>query len=231
MIRSIAVATLMTGALLAQSGGAPAGHYEGAIQTPEGNLDVQIDLVKDSGTGWKGTISIPAQITKGLGLIDVAVKDNTVSFGIKALGDPRFRGTLSKDGGKISGEMTQSGYSMPFQLTRTGEAKIEKQALNPPMSKDLEGVWEGVLEAGGQQLRLRFVLSNENGAGTGKLFSLDQGNLEFPVARISQSGSKVKLEAPMIGAGFEGDLKAAKMTGEWSQGGASFPLTLAKAEK
>jgi hypothetical protein len=225
MIRTILAALWMAGALFAQ-----AGHWEGVIQTPDGDLNFEIDLAQDPSAGWMGTLAIPAQRTKGLALIDVSVKDNAVSFGIKAPGDPRFKGTLAKEGGKMSGEMTQGGATMTFRLARTGEAKFEKAVRNPPLSKELEGVWEGTLDAGGQQLRLRFVLSNQAGAGTGTLFSLDQG-AEIPIAGISQEESRVKLEIPVIDGRFEGDLKGAQLAGKWSQAGRSFPLTLTKAAK
>lgn len=231
MLRTILAALFIAAALYAQSATGPAGHWEGAIQTPGGDLNLEIDLAQEAG-GWVGTISIPAQGTKGLGLIDVAVKSDSVSFGVKAPGDPRFQGTLAKEGGKISGELTQGGNTMPFQLTRTGEAKIEKAAKNPPLGKDLEGTWEGALDTPNMgQLHLRFVLANKDGAGTGVLFSVDQGNTEIPLGRIAQTGSKVNIEVPVVSGGFEGDLKDGKLTGNWSQGGGTLPLTLTRPAK
>jgi hypothetical protein len=227
----IFLAALWTAAtLFGQTGAGPAGHWEGAIQAPNGDLNVEIDLAQEPGAGWIGTFSAPAQGAKGIGLIDITVKGSAVSFGIKAPGDPRFQGTVA-EGGKMSGELTQGGMSMPFQLTRTGEAKIEKQAKNAPLSKELEGTWEGVLDTPNQQLRLRFVFSNQDGAGTGTIFSLDQDNAEIPMGRITQTEARVKLEVPMVGGGFEGELKGAKLTGEWSQGGGTLPLTLTKPAK
>ncbi len=226
------LAALWTAAtLFAQAGAGPAGHWEGVIQAPSGDLNMEIDLAQEPGAGWIGSIAIPAQGAKGLELIDIAVKGSTVSFGIRAPGDPHFEGTIAKEGGKITGELTQGGGSVPFQLTRTGEAKVEKPVKNPPLSKELEGTWEGVLDTPNQQLHLRFVLSNENGAGRGRLISLDQGNAEIPIGRITQTEARVKLEAPMVDGGFEGELKDAKLTGEWSQGGGSLPLTLTRAAK
>jgi hypothetical protein len=221
----------MAGALFAQSGAAPSGHWQGAIQTPDGDLNVEIDLAKMSDGGWIGTISIPAQNTKGLRLTDVSVKESAVSFAIKAPGDPRFQGTVAKEGGKMTGEMMQSGFNMPFQLTRTGEPKIEKPAQNPPLTKELEGTWEGTLNAGGQTLRLRFVLSNQAGKATGTLISLDQGNAEIPIEGISQTGAAVKITVPVVNGGFAGNLKGTEIAGTWSQNGNDLPLTLTKAAK
>jgi hypothetical protein len=231
MTRTVVAALLIMVALFAQSGTGPAGHWEGTIQTPNGDLNIQIDLAADPGKGWIGTISIPVQNTRGLAMIDLSVKENTVSFGIKAPGEPRFQATVAKEGGKMSGELMQGGANMPLQLTRTGEAKIEKPVVNPPLGKELEGTWEGTLDAGERQFRLRFILSNQAGAGTGVIFSLDQGNSEIPIARINQTGTKVKLEVPVIGGGFDGELKGTQLAGEWTQGGRGLPLTLTRAVK
>jgi hypothetical protein len=225
MIRAMMAAFCLCGTLMAQ-----AGHWEGTVQTPGGDLAIEIDLAQ-SGGGWIGTISIPAQNTKGLALIDVQVKDNVVTFGIKAPGDPRIRGTVAKDGGTMGAELTQSGMNMAFSLKRTGEAKIEKPVQNPSLSTDLEGTWEGTLDAGGRTLRLRFVLSNQAGAGTGAIVSLDQGNVEIPIAKISRTDAKVTMDVPVVGGGFVGELKDGKLSGQWSQGGGSLPLTLTKAAK
>ncbi len=231
MTRILLAAALISTALFAQPGPGPAGHWEGAIQTPNGDLNVEIDLAQEAGTGWIGTISVPAQGSKGVPLIDVAVKEDAVSFGLTAPGDPVFHGTLAKEGGKINGKFTQSGLEMALNLTRTGEAKIEKATKNAPLSKELEGTWEGVLETPNQQFRLRFELSNKDGAATGKLFSLDQGGNEIPVSRITQTEARVKLEVPMVSGSFEGELKGEKLAGNWSQGPGTLPLTLTKSAK
>ncbi len=224
------LSVLMAGALCAQSTHkGPAGHWEGALQNPHGDMKIEVDLREEAGSGWIGAITIPAQNTKGLRLNEIKVMDAAVSFAIKAPGDPRFQGTVAAEGGKISGEMQQGDFKLPFQLTRNGEAKIEKAVAIPAMSKDLEGTWEGTLNAGGKLLRLLFLLANEGTAGTGKLFSIDQGNAEIPVSRIRKTEAQVLIEASVISGSFEGELKGSTLTGRWTQGPGGLPLRLTKA--
>ena len=147
---------------------------------------------------------------------------------MKLPGDPRFEGRLAKEGGKITGELTQGGGSIPFSLTRTGEAQIQKPPRNAPMTKELEGAWEGSLTVKEQKLRLRFVLSNTPGGATGTAISLDQGNAEFPIEKITQTDSRVVMEVPVIRGSWAGTLKEKELVGEWTQGGATFSLTLTK---
>lgn len=213
----------------AQQAKGPAGHWEGALDTPNGAMKLELDFARDSGGAWMGTISLPAQGTKGLALMDVAVKENSVAFKLKAPGDPLFQGKLSEDGTKISGDLTQGGATIPFDVTRTGDARIEKPAVNAPLSADLEGTWEGTLDAGGAQLRLRFVLQNVSGAGKGHIISIDQGGSEIPISKITQAGSHVSIEVPVVSGAYEGELKGNQITGEWTQAGKRFPaLTLTK---
>ncbi|MBM3814484.1 MAG: hypothetical protein FJW20_22900 [Acidimicrobiia bacterium] len=224
-------AIVLAALLLASPLTAQSGHWKGSIQTPNGELDVEIDLAQDGDKGWIGSLSIPSQNAKGLGLLNVAVKEGSISFALKAPGQPRFQGTIDKEGGKMTGQFIQSGTEMTFQLTRTGEAKVEKPVRNAALSKELEGTWEGTLDTPQGSLRLRVVLSNEAGAGTGSLFSVDQGNTELPIARITQKDAAVILEVPLIDGGFRGELKGNEMAGEWSQRGNSLPLQLTKVVK
>src|SRR5688572_3186839 len=106
MTRTVWMALCMAAALLAQS---PEGRWEGSIETPNGDLKMQVDLKNDVEAGWIGAISIPEQKLSGFRLINVKVMGNAVSFGMKVPGDPLFQGTLAKEGGKITGELTQSG--------------------------------------------------------------------------------------------------------------------------
>lgn len=230
MHRIAAVTFLTAIALLAQSVKTPAGHWKGTIQAPNGDLNIEVDLALDSGA-WIGRFAIPPQGVKGLELSGLSIKEAGITFSVKGPGDPEFHGTLSKDGTKISGELSQGGGSVPFELTRTGDAVIEKPVVNAALSKELEGTWEGSLEAGGQQLRLRLVLANKAGAGQGTLISLDQGNIEIPVGKITQAESKIKLEVPTVGGGFEGELKGNELNGQWSQGGNTLPLKLSRPAK
>ncbi|MFQ5743380.1 MAG: class I SAM-dependent methyltransferase, partial [Acidobacteriota bacterium] len=64
-------------------------------------------------------ISIPAQGARDVQLVELARVGSTVFFQIPDVpGAPSFEGTLSDDGGTISGTLTQAGQSIPFEMTR-----------------------------------------------------------------------------------------------------------------
>lgn len=96
-----------------------------------------------------------------------------------------------------------------------------------PIAKDLEGSWEGALDASGTTLRLRIKLSNgSDGLATGTLVSVDQGSGEAPIAAVVQTGSKVRLVVPAVRGTYDGELKNGQLIGTWSQPKGSLPLTL-----
>jgi hypothetical protein len=208
----------------AQSTTAPAGHWEGAIQVPGQELKIEIDL---AGTAdkWEGTITIPAQSLKGFPLSAITVQGETVGFALQGVpGNPQFKGAV-KEGKTLAGDFSQGGGTVPFALTRTGDAKIEPVPKSTPISKELEGTWTGTLEANGTALHLVLKLANQaSGVATGTLVSLDQGSAEIPIVAVIQTGTHLKLLVRSIGGTYEGDLKDGQLTGTWSQGGGSLPL-------
>jgi CubicO group peptidase (beta-lactamase class C family) len=108
-----------------------AGHWEGTIELPTTKLDVNIDFTQKSDGAWAGDISIPAQNARDLPLGNISLQGNEISFEITGVpGNPVFKGTLSEDGQKISGQFTQGGQTFPFSLSRgPGLAAKAKQAL------------------------------------------------------------------------------------------------------
>jgi len=206
----------------------PSGHWVGTIEGP--GIGVEIDL-GPQGDAWRGTISIPVQLTKGLPLSDLVVKGTSVEFGIKgAPGDPRFKGELSKDGKTITGTFAQGGASLPLNLTWKGEPEFIAVQKSPAVSKALIGTWEGALDVQGKSLRLVLTLSNGPDGAIGKLVSVDQNNLELPVTTIAEEKSRLKLTVVMVSGGFDGEIKGDEIVGTWTQGGGSLPLTFKRAK-
>jgi len=100
----------------------------------------------------------------------------------------------------------------------------------------LEGVWEGVLDANGTKLHVRFnFIRNADGSITATFDSVDQGANGLPVASIARTGDTVKMDLKSINGSYEGtlDKDASTMTGTLSQMGNPVPLNLQrkKAEK
>ena len=206
-----------------------AGHWQGAIQAQGQELKLEVDLIK-AGDKWDGAMAVPAQSLKGLPPA-VTVEGDTVTFTAKIPGDPQFKGKLSTDGQSLSGDFTQFGNSMPLNLTRSGDGKIDPLPKSTPISNDLEGSWEGTLDVKGKLLRLALKLSNQpGGAGTGVLVSIDQGGVEIPIAAVVQTGVQLKLLIPAVAGSYDGALKDGVLTGTWTQGPLTLPLVFKRSK-
>jgi hypothetical protein len=116
-----------------------AGHWEGAIQLPAGELQVMVDLTPAEGT-WKGTIDIPQQGAKALPLEKITVEADHVRFSITGIpGNPTFDGKL--ENGAIKGTFTQGQASLPFHLGREAVQPVRRpQEPQPPFPYQEEEV-------------------------------------------------------------------------------------------
>jgi uncharacterized membrane protein len=229
VVASFVALGISTTVIVGQSAIAPSGHWEGTLQVPGNELAIQVDLSGDGKT-WEGTITIPAQNLTSFPLSGITVQDDTVAFAMRGVpGEPQFKGTVSKDGKSLSGDFTQGGGTIPFALTRTGDAKIEPLPKSTPITKDLEGSWEGALDVQGKVLRLALKLTSKpDGVGTGTLVSIDQGGAEIPIGAVIQTGPHLKLVVRAIAGTYEGDLKDGQLTGTWAQGPMTLPLVFTR---
>jgi hypothetical protein len=206
-----------------------AGRWEGTLKTLNSEIAFVFNLHRD-GNEWAGEMDIPAQGASEIPLKNVKVEGAAVNFTIPAPGDPHYEGKLSEDGKTMAGNFAQGGESLPLELKWKSEPRVvSKSAANTGAVGPLEGIWEGILEANGQQLHLRFTFTkNTDGSLRGTLDSVDQGASGIPIASIARTGDSVKLEVKAIGGYYEGTLSkdASSITGTWHQGAGSLPLTV-----
>jgi hypothetical protein len=220
--------------LLAQSAVDPSGHWEGTIETPETELRIEIDLTKGSKGELAGTFAQPAQGVKGFPLSALANEGRLVRFVLKAAEQPStFRGELAVDGTSITGTVTQAGYTVPFTLARTGDARVTPTPKSAAVGRELEGTWRGTLAVGTKQMRLILSIANHSdGTAAGTIVSPDGSGVEIPIA-ITQRESRVTIDVPSVGASYVGVANAAgtELVGTWTQQGTALPLTFERAAK
>ena len=224
--------------LLAQTAVDPSGHWTGAIHVPAYNgasareIGIDVDIAKTAGGGLEATFGQPAQNIKGLPLGNVSLDGKTISFELKTNGGGLFKGTVA-DPKSISGEFitTEGGYAIPFNLARTGDARIQAAPKSAAIGKELEGTWNGAVEFEGRTERLVLKLANRSdGTAAGTILDLDGSNVEIPIG-MTQKAAKVTIEVPAVSASFTGVLSGSGMTGTWHQGTLTLPLNFTRAVK
>jgi hypothetical protein len=223
--------------LRAQSAVNPSGHWEGSVQVPDNPVKVEIDLAKNAKGELGGTVNNVTENVQGIPLTSVSIDGKTIRIVIKSGNAPgAFDGVLSDDGKTITGNYNtdEGGYSIPFSLTRTGDAKVEAPpSKSPPIGKELEGIWNGTLDVAGTRKRLVLTMSNQpDGSSTGNIVSLDAGGVEIPIS-IAQKGTSVTVDVKMVNGSFTGTLSAdgTALVGTWTQGALVLPLTFTHAPK
>ena len=93
---------------------------------------------------------------------------------------------------------------------------------------DLDGDWQGALATpSGITLHLALHVETKGAATSAILTSLDQGNVQIPVAAVTRTGDDVTLDVPMVNGGFKGRLAGDTLAGTWHQG-ADMPLTFTR---
>jgi pimeloyl-ACP methyl ester carboxylesterase len=98
----------------------------------------------------------------------------------------------------------------------------------------LAGHWLGVLKVEVIQLRLVFTFEQaKDGKLTATMLSLDQNRAVLPAGKTTFTDNKVSVELPLAGAQFTGtlDAKTKTISGEFTQNGKTFPLTLKAIDK
>src|SRR5262245_10054715 len=207
------------------------GHWDGGIHTPEMSISIQVDLMNNSAGQLAGTVSVPAQNLKGFPLVIESAEGQTINFRFRgAPGNRLFQGVISEDGGSIRGSFMQSGYTVPFTLSRTGAAQTEAPVRSAPISKELEGPWSATLEStfqNGIPRKVILILENQpDGTSTGSVFNPGD-DLEIPIASITQNASNVTLDLRAVNGSYSGKVntEGTEMVGTFIQGTTVLPLT------
>ena len=102
------------------------------------------------------------------------------------------------------------------------------------MSNEFVGIWQGLLTAGGLEVRLVFNLAlNDDLTWEATLDSPDQGAAGIPVGSVTTAASSIEISVPAVAGSFDGVLDSATslIEGSWKQGGGEFPIQLARITK
>jgi len=100
---------------------------------------------------------------------------------------------------------------------------------------DFAGDWAGTINAGGQKIRLIFHFTvADDGGLEGTMDVPAQGAFDIAIDSIALDGSRIEVELNLPGgASYSGALDSAggQITGAFSQGGGTRPLTLARSDE
>lgn len=221
-------ASLLCAAAFAQPGPQAAGHWEGKIQIPEHELNVSVDLDRNPQGAWIGSMTVTGSTSVDVPLTTVSVDGASVKFTAYLPKPATFQGKLSEDARTLAGTAVNDSGEAPFQLTRSGDAKVKLPPPSSALSKEFDGLWQGALNVNGNVLHVGMKFAaGADGKATATLISYDQGNLEIPADTVTINGKDLDVNVRAISGNYKGTLGASgEIAGQWTQGPGTLPLTL-----
>ncbi|HEX9003218.1 MAG TPA: hypothetical protein VGB07_25145 [Blastocatellia bacterium] len=201
------------------------GDWEGTLKVGDAELRLALHVKKDDKGALKATFDSVDQGAMGIPVSSVSFSDGTLKFAMDNA-QASYEGKLDAGKNVISGNWSQGGAAFPLEFARA-KPRAEAKPRTPKPS-DIDGDWEGALDAGGQTLRVALHIASYEDGMSAKFDSLDQNLKDIPVTTIQLDGAKLKFEMKQFAATFEGtiDKELKTITGDWSQGGGSLPLTM-----
>lgn len=130
--------------------------------------------------------------------------------------------------GKISGPLNLKLNALPDAFP----GPLAESDYAPRKDSDVQGYWQGTLKAGNTTLRMALKIAERtNGVFRAAFLSLDQGGLDIEATTVTCHAPTVKAEFGGIGGAFEGNVDSGDrvITGNWTQGSTTLPLTLERA--
>jgi len=178
-----------------------------------------VDLAKNAKGAWIGSFSMPEFGANGIPIDQLSVTQNKVHFVAPAPGSPAFDGEVSADGKELAGTFSDAHTKAPLTLKRIGAPQVKELPPNSPLTKDFEGTWHGILNAGDTQIRILLKLTRTpDGTASGVLVNVDQGNREAPITTIQLKDKVLDFELRAQAVHYHGTLNGTgTIVGEWSQ--------------
>jgi hypothetical protein len=139
-----------------------------------------------------------------------------------------FDGRLSPDGQSITGQFLVDVYAVPFDLRRTGEARIAAAPRSAALDAKVAGSWAGSIEVAGKTMPLELTLTNHaDETATGEWAA---GGAPLSAVAIAVDGRHVTLTSVITPTSFTGSVNAegTQLSGTLTENGASRPVVFAR---
>jgi hypothetical protein len=208
------------------------GDWQGPLTTQMGELRLVLHVTKQPDGTYNATMDSPDQNSNGAPLDTMTLDGTKVHFTLN-VAKGVFDGML-KSNGWISGNWSQGTPPQKIPLVLTKTTSPIKTQHDPARPSDIDGTWEGTIEAP-QQGKLHVVIHFKNTADglMATMDSPDQNMKGWPATSVTRKGSSVKVAMNQISGVFQGKISKGldSISGDWSQGPENLPLVLRKTKE
>ncbi len=200
------------------------GDWRGSLKAGGAELRLVLHVTKAADGGLKATLDSVDQGARGIAVSSITLKEHKLTLAVADVAGA-YEGTVNADATAITGTWAQGGQTLPLAFQRATAAPAAKPA-------DIVGTWMGALNVNAIQLRLAFHITATETGMAATMDSIDQGAKGIPVTAVTLNGATLTMETKSNGGKFEGkyDATADAIDGTWTQGPASFPLSLKRVK-
>lgn len=203
------------------------GDWAGNLKAGPAELRLVLHITAAKDGTLAGTLDSIDQGANGIPVSSITLKDSKLSLTVDAV-HGTYEGTVNKDASEIAGTWSQG---QPLELNfKRAQPHAAVPAPKPAAPSDIDGTWQGSIEAPTGNLRILFKIVNMDTGLTATIQSPDQSPAWAPTTSVTRTGDRLTIEMKAFGASYEGQINAAKdsIDGTFTQGGGSVPLVLKK---
>lgn len=200
-----------------------AGDWQGTLKVGGAELHLALHIAAAKDGTLSATLDSIDQGALGIPVTTVTLKDSKLNLTIDSL-HGSYEGTVNKEVAKIEGTWTQ-GPPLALNFER---AIAQAQAA----PSDIDGAWQGTLDAGALKLRIVFKIINTPDGLTAQTQSPDQNPVWISASSVTRNGSSLTINLKELAASFDGKINADlnSIDGKFTQAGNALPLLLKRVK-
>ncbi|MGA7415263.1 MAG: hypothetical protein WBW33_32625, partial [Bryobacteraceae bacterium] len=179
------------------------GDWQGTLKAGGTELRLVLHVNEGDGGQLRATLdSIDQPGANGIPVTSISLKDSKLNLTVGAV-HGTYEGKVSADATMIEGTWNQGQpLQLDFKRGAVG-ATAERRKAKP---SDIDGAWQGMLDAGATKIRIVFHITNMEDGLMATMDSPDQSVNGIPVTTVTRNGSTLVMELKQAGAKFEGKI-------------------------
>jgi hypothetical protein len=208
-----------------------AGDWQGTLNAGSTQLHLLLHLAAAKDGSLSATLDSIDQGVDDIPVNAVTLKDSKLNLTVDAV-HGSYEGTVNKDASEIDGIWSQ-GQPLELKFTRAPAqtAAPKPAAPKPGPPSEIDGTWQGMLDAGTAKLRILFKIVNTQDGLTAQMQSPDQATMWIAASSVTRNASALTIALKGIGITFDGKISAdlSSIDGTLTQMGQVLPLTVKRA--
>jgi len=208
-----------------------AGDWQGTLSAGGMQLHLILHLAAAKDGSFSATLDSIDQGVNDIPVNSVTLEDSKLNLAVDAV-HGSYEGTVNKDASEIDGTWSQ-GQPLELKFTRApAHAAAPKPAApKPAPPSEIDGTWQGTLDAGTAKLRILFKIVNTQDGLTAQMQSPDQTVLWIPATSVTRNASALTIALKGVGLTFDGKISAdlSSIDGTLTQMGNVLPLVVKRA--